>query len=83
MTNAEMYVTFMQKRALSANCVVFVPDFRNAPESKCPKGMHDIYDCIKHVYENADCYGVDKNRICLGGRSGGAYLALGAGLIMS
>ena len=42
-----------------------------------------MYECVKHVYHNADCYGVDQKKICLGGRSGGAYLATGAAMLMA
>ena len=82
MTTADMYATYMQKNCLNARCICFVPDFRNAPEFKSIIGMKDIYHTIKHIYELSDSYSVDKRRICLGGRSGGAYLTLGAALML-
>lgn len=42
-----------------------------------------MYEVVKHVYENNDCYGIDKTRISVGGRSIGAYLALGACMLMA
>ena len=44
--------------------------------------MNDVYDTVKHVYENPDQYGIDKTKIVLEGRSGGSFLALGASYLM-
>ena len=73
----------MQRRALSGNCVMLVPDLRMAPEIRCPNSFVDMYEVIKHVYENNECYGIDRKRISLGGRSFGAYVALGACMLMA
>ena len=59
-----------------------LPDFRNAPEAKTPKGMKDIYNTFMHVYEKAFDYGIDKKRIVMTGASGGSFLALGAATMM-
>ena len=60
MTTADMYIVPCQRLCLMANCVFFVPDFRNAPEAKTPKGFQDVYDSFRHAYENAESFGVDK-----------------------
>lgn len=38
----------------------------------------DMVRAIKHVYENAEIYGVDKSKISLSGDSGGGLVALAA-----
>lgn len=38
---------------------------------------------IQHVYENAETYGIDKNRIVVQGFSGGSFMALGASRILA
>ena len=64
--------------ALSLNIVYVLPEFRNAPEAKVPKGATDVYTSVKHICQNAGEYGIDENKICLTGRSGGSYLSLSA-----
>ena len=66
-STADLYVINGQKMSTKANVVVFIPDFRNAPEAKTPKGMQDVYDCFKHAYTNAESFGVDKNKMLLEG----------------
>ena len=73
----------MKEKAVKSRCVVFGPDFRLPPEYQCPKPSSDIYDCIKYVYENAEFFGIDENKILLCGRSGGALLACSAALHLS
>lgn len=72
-----------QRLSLELECIFFIPDFRNAPEVKAPGGMDDVYQAVKHVFNNAGEYGVSKKKILLGGRSGGAYNALGAALFLA
>jgi acetyl esterase/lipase len=36
MFDADMYLSYGKRQALKLNCVVVVPDFRNAPEAKTP-----------------------------------------------
>ena len=73
----------MKEKAVKSRCVVFGPDFRLPPEYKCPKSSSDIYDCIKYVYQNAEDFGINPNKILLTGRSGGALIACSAALHLS
>ena len=68
----------MYRMACESNCIVFSVEFRNAPDFKCPAGMLDFYTSVKYVYENSSSLGVDKNKICVGGQSGGGWICLGA-----
>jgi len=40
--------------------------------------MQDVACAVRFIHENAAKYGLDPDRICLAGQSGGAFLALGA-----
>lgn len=67
---------FCKLIAEKANCVVFNIDYSLAPEKPYPNGLNDNYYAIKHIYDNASKYGVDKNKIAVGGDSaGGNYAA--------
>lgn len=67
---------FCKLIAEKANCVVFNVDYSLAPEKPYPNGLNDNYYAVKHVYDNAEKYGVDKNKIAVAGDSaGGNYAA--------
>lgn len=54
-----------------ADAVVFNVDYSLAPEKKYPNGLNDNYEAVKHVYNNAEKYGIDPEKICIGGDSAG------------
>jgi len=59
-----------------ADAVVFNVDYSLAPEKLYPNGLNDNYYAVKHVYDHAEDYGVDPEKICVGGDSaGGNYAA--------
>ena len=67
---------FCKLIAEKANCVVFNIDYSLAPEKKFPNGFNDNYFAVKHIYDNANKYGIDKNKIAVAGDSaGGNYAA--------
>lgn len=58
------------------DAVVFNVDYSLAPEKPYPNGLNDNYYAVKHVYDHATVYGVDANKISVGGDSaGGNYAA--------
>lgn len=63
-----------------ADCVVFNVDYSLAPEKKFPNGFNDCFNTLKYIYENAEKYGVDKNKIGIGGDSAGGNLAAACAL---
>lgn len=62
--------------AEKANCVVFNVDYSLAPEKPYPNGLNDNYYAVKHIYDNAEKYRIDKSKIAVAGDSaGGNYAA--------
>ncbi|MCQ4086725.1 alpha/beta hydrolase [Saccharibacillus sp. JS10] len=59
-----------------ADAVVFNVDYSLAPEKPYPHGFNDNYNAVKHIYDHAEAYGIDRDRIAIGGDSaGGNYAA--------
>jgi acetyl esterase/lipase len=63
-----------------ADCVVFNVDYSLAPEKPYPNGFNDCFNALKYIFENAEKYGVDKNKLGIGGDSAGGNLAAACAL---
>ncbi len=71
----EMTEARNQAIAQELDYVVFSPSYRLAPEVKFPGAIEDCYAALKYFHENAAQFGVDPNRIIIGGESAGGGLA--------
>ncbi len=58
-----------------ADAVVFNIEYSLAPEKPFPNGFNDCYYALKHVYDHAEEYGIDKERITVAGDSAGGNLS--------
>lgn len=68
---------FCKLIAERADCVVFNIDYSLAPEKPYPNGVNDNYYAVKHIYDNAEKYKIDKTKISVAGDSaGGNYAAV-------
>lgn len=72
----------MRYLALKSGCVVVAVDYRLAPEHKFPKPLQDCVAAVEFVAERGREWGLDPERIAIGGDSAGANLALGTALAL-
>ncbi len=56
-------------------CKIISIDYAKAPEFPYPAAVNQIYAVVKHVFENAEKYGVDPEKMAIGGHSAGGNLS--------
>ena len=68
--------------ALDGDCQVISLDYGLSPENKFPKALYQCHEIFSEVFQNADAFNIDKNRLSIGGDSAGGNLALSTTLLM-
>ena len=68
--------------SLDGDCQVISLDYGLSPENKFPKALYQCYEIFSEVFQNADAFNIDKNRLSIGGDSAGGNLALSTTLLM-
>ncbi len=68
---------FCSKMAMKYGCLVWDIDYSLAPEYPFPTAVNESYAIVKHIVDNAESLGVDKNKIMLMGHSAGGNLVAG------
>lgn len=63
--------------AQEANAVVVGVDYRLAPEHPYQEGLDDCLETVRYIYENAEKFNIDAEKIGLVGDSVGGNIALG------
>ncbi|ASL42332.1 Carboxylesterase NlhH [Burkholderia sp. AD24] len=61
--------------ARDGRCAVLSVDYRLAPEHKFPTAVDDAFDALRWLHAHAAEYGIDENRLAVGGDSAGGTLA--------
>ena len=63
--------------SLKAGVVVFSIDYRLAPEAKFPEPLEDCHGAAVSIHARAEEFGIDPERMAVGGDSAGGNLAAG------
>lgn len=56
-------------------CKIISIEYAKAPEFPYPTAINQVYAVVKHVFENADKYAIDSNKMAIGGHSAGGNLS--------
>ena len=67
----EMDDPYMMNVALKGNVKILSVDYSLAPEAMFPKGLNECYAVIEYARNHPDEFGIDPEKIALGGHSAG------------
>ena len=79
--NAEIDDPFMTDIAAKANVKIISINYSLAPEFPFPKALNECYAVVKYAKEHAEEFGIDPDRIAVGGQSAGGNLSAGICLL--
>jgi len=72
--SALSFLGLNQKKADKYNAIYATVEYRLAPENPFPAAIEDVAAGLKWIYDNADEFSIDKNRISTYGESAGGGL---------
>ena len=79
--NAEIDDPFMPNIANRAKVKIINIDYSLAPDFPFPKALSECYGVVKYAKEHPDEFGIDPDRIAVGGQSAGGNLSAGICLL--
>ena len=68
--------------ALDGECQVISLEYGLSPENKFPKALYQCHEIFNKVFQNADTFNIDRNRLSIGGDSAGGNLAISTNLLL-
>ncbi|MCL2800288.1 MAG: alpha/beta hydrolase [Treponema sp.] len=76
----EMDDPYMMNVALNANVKIINVDYSLAPEAPFPKGVNECYAVVKYAQNNPQEFGINPQKIAVGGHSAGGNFSAAIGL---
>lgn len=73
--NADVDLDICQYLREKCHCKVVSIDYAKAPEHPYPQAVNEIYEVVKHFARHAEKYGIDRERMSIGGHSAGGNLS--------
>jgi acetyl esterase len=73
--SADVDETINVELSKQIGCKVVGIDYAKAPDYPFPSAVNQIYETIKHIYENADKFLINPQRMSIGGYSAGGNLS--------
>ncbi|SAL39416.1 esterase/lipase [Caballeronia sordidicola] len=71
----DTHAALCRRLAADSGCAVVSVDYRLAPEHKFPSAVHDAFDALEWLHEQAASLGLDSTRFAVGGDSAGGTLS--------
>jgi acetyl esterase len=78
--NLDTHDKIMRLLALRSGAAVIGVDYGLAPQTKFPAAIDECLAVVAHVHDHAEDWGIDPERIALGGDSAGANLSVAVAL---
>ncbi len=78
--NLETNENFLRRLALRSGLRILSIDYPLAPENPFPAALDCIVEVIRLAFLNGEKFAIDSHKLCIGGDSAGANLALAAAL---
>ena len=73
--NAKMDESMSLAFNQQVGCKVISIEYAKAPEFPYPVAVNQVFAVVKHVFENAQKYAIDRNKMAIGGHSAGGNLS--------
>lgn len=73
--NADMDEPLNLQFQQQLGCKVISIDYAKAPKYPYPTAVNQVYAVVKHFYENAERYAIDRTKMAIGGHSAGGNLS--------
>lgn len=74
MHTADVDINICRYFRKNCGCKVISIDYAKAPEHPYPQAMNEVYEVVKYFTAHAKEYGIDTERMCIGGHSAGGNL---------